>query len=100
MKAKMNKKELKMISLAFACWGILFIASGIVMTTRNNVIEKNSYSVNFYSSKVAESKTNEIKLKAMTLEVNNPLSLDIKDYLENPCLLLFYALYPSYRNAI
>ena len=41
------------------------------------------YSVSVTEHKVAQAKTNEIKLKQMELEINNPMSLNIKDYLEN-----------------
>lgn len=80
---KMNKKELRMISLTLASWGLLCICSGIAMNTKETTVVKYNYSVTVSQNKVAESKTNEIKLKDMTLEVNTPLSVDVKDYLEN-----------------
>lgn len=80
---KMNKKELRMISLTLASWGLLLIGSGVVMNTKETTVIKNIYTLNITQNKVAEAKTNEIKLKEMTLEVNNPLSVDVKDYLEN-----------------
>lgn len=78
-----KKKELRMISLTLACWGLLFIGSGAVLNTKETTVVKYNYSVTVSQNKVAESKTNEIKLKDMKLEVNTPLSVDIKDYLED-----------------
>ena len=78
-----KKKELRMISLTLACWGLLFIGSGAALNTKETTVVKYNYSVTVSQNKVAESKTNEIKLKDMKLEVNTPLSVDIKDYLED-----------------
>lgn len=78
-----KKKELRMISLTLACWGLLFIGSGAALNTKQTTVVKYNYSVTVSQNKVAESKTNEIKLKDMKLEVNTPLSVDIKDYLED-----------------
>ena len=76
MKLQLNKKELRCISLTLACWGLLLIGSGIAMTTKSTTVIHHKYSVSVYQSRVAESKTNEIKLKDMVLEVNTPLSVE------------------------
>ncbi len=80
---KFTRKEFKVISAAVACYGLMFIGTGIAMNNHETTVVQTSYSLGVYQNKVAESKTNEIKLKDMTLEVNNPLSVDIKDYLED-----------------
>lgn len=79
----MKKKELRMISLTLASWGLLFIGSGIALNNKETTVVKYNYSVTISQNKVAESKTNEIKLKDIKQEVNTPLSVNIKDYLED-----------------
>lgn len=84
MKQGISKKESRFLSITIACCGLLLIGSGLVMSTSSNeTIIKKSYTLDITEEKVVESKTNEIKLKDMTLEINNPLSLNIKDYIEN-----------------
>ncbi|MBQ8131748.1 MAG: hypothetical protein IJ193_04590 [Bacilli bacterium] len=80
---KFTRKEFKVISAAVACYGLMFIGTGIAMNNHETTVVQTSYSLGVYQNKVAESKTNEIKLKEMTLEVNMPLSVDVKDYLED-----------------
>ena len=80
---KFTRKEFKVISAAVACYGLMFIGTGIAMNNHETTVVQTSYSLGVYQNKVAESKTNEIKLKEMTLEVNIPLSVDVKDYLED-----------------
>ena len=84
MKKTITKKESRFLSLTIAACGLLLIGSGLVMTnTKKETIIKKNYSVSITEQKVAQSKTNEIKLKKMELEINNPISLNIKDYIEN-----------------
>ena len=44
-----------------------------------------TYTLKIETKKIAEqqAKTNEIKLKDIEIEINNPISVDIRDYLEN-----------------
>ena len=79
----MKTKDLKVISFTLACWGLSFIGSGLVMNTKETTITQTRYNLSVTSNKVAESKTNEIKLKDMSLEINPPLSVDVKDYLKD-----------------
>lgn len=80
---KITKKETKIIGFALAAWGILFIGSGITMNLMAEPpkIVKTDFEV--VQKRVSETKTNEIKLKDMELEINQPLSVSVKDYLEN-----------------
>ena len=80
-----NKKEAKILSIVIAMWGIILISSGIVMNGKVKPIIHTNYRLDVKQKKIAEAqaKTNEIKLKDLTVEINNPLSVDIKDYLEN-----------------
>lgn len=79
----MNTKNLRVIGLTLGCWGLILLSSGIAMTSKETTTIQHTYSLTVSQIKVSESKTNEIKLKDMTLEINNPLSVDVKDYLEN-----------------
>ena len=84
MSKGLSKKETRFISIALAGCGLLLIGSGLVMSkTTNKTIIKHNYTVTVSEQRVAESKTNEIKLKDIELEINNPISLNIKDYIEN-----------------
>ena len=83
MDCKRKNKKLRIISLTLACWGLLLIGSGIAMTKHETTVVQRTYSLSVHQSKVAESKTSEIKLKDMESEINNPISVNIKDYLEN-----------------
>lgn len=84
MRQEFTKKEIRILSVTIACCGLLLIGSGLIMsTTKTKKIIKHNYTVSISEQKVKEAKTNEIKLKDMELEVNNPISLNIKDYLEN-----------------
>lgn len=80
-----NKKEAKIISCMIAIWGIALISSGAIMNNKVKPIIHTNYSIDIKQKKIAEAqaKTNEIKLKDLNIEINNPLSVDIKDYLEN-----------------
>lgn len=80
---KLTKKELKLVSITIATWGLLFTGSGLVMNfiQKPPKIIKSKFEVT--SKRVSEAKTNEIKLKDIELEINQPLSVNVKDYLAN-----------------
>lgn len=80
---KITEKEKKLILLTLAGWGIILIGSGTIMTINTKPLVKKNLQLRISQKKVSESKTNEIKLKDMELEVNQPLSVNVKDYLEN-----------------
>lgn len=78
-------KKYKLIALAMTSWGILLTGSGITMQLMTPKQTKTvTPQIKISQRKVEQSKSNEIKLKDMALEVNQPLSLNIKDYLTNP----------------
>lgn len=79
----LNIKDKRIISIACAVWGISLITSGAVMTTmiKEPTITKEKLKV--IQKRVAEAKSNEIKLKEIILEMNQPLSVEVKDYIEN-----------------
>ena len=82
---KLNTKEMRVLSIIIAGWGIVFATSGFIMQSHDKPIVKTKYKLNIETKKIAETqaKTNEIKLKDIEIEINTPLSVDIKDYLEN-----------------
>lgn len=81
MKKLLQGKNL--ISITLATWGLVMIITGMILNTQKRTILKNDYTVDISSTRVTSLKTVEIKLKKMELDINNPLSLDVKDYIEN-----------------
>ena len=82
-KISLNKKENKVIAITLASWGIIMIATSLFIGGGKEPIVRTSYSVAINEGQVMQFKTNEIKLKDIELEINTPLSVDIKDYLED-----------------
>lgn len=84
MRQGITKKDSRFLSLTLAGCGIFLIGSGLVMniTPQEKAIQYN-YTVSVKEQKIAQAQTNEIKLKDIELEINNPISLNIKDYIEN-----------------
>ena len=80
---KFNNREVKIMSITLAVWGLFLFISGVVMKTTTKPIIETKYSLNIEKRKIAETqaKTNEIKIKDIEIEVNNPISVDVKDYL-------------------
>ena len=83
MKLKNNEKRI--ITVLVGIWGIFLILSGLLMNKQVKPVIKYNYKVSYEKRKIAQAqaKTNEIRLKDITIEINNPISVDIKDYLEN-----------------
>ena len=80
---KLTKKETRIISLALASWGVIMLGSGFTMKNMIKPTEVKKNDLEVVHKRVEEIKTNEIKLKDMELEINQSLSVDVKDYLEN-----------------
>jgi len=80
---KLTKKETRIISLALASWGVIMLGSGFTMKSMIKPTEVKKNDLEVVHKRVTEIKTNEIKLKDMELEINQSLSVDVKDYLEN-----------------
>lgn len=80
-----NNKQKRIISIILASWSFFLIISGIIMNHQVKPIINTTYTLKVETKKIAEqqAKTNEIKLKDIEIEINNPISVDIKDYLEN-----------------
>ena len=82
---KFNSREKRILSITLACWGLFFVTSGLIMNANVKTIVDTKYTLGIESKKIAEAqaKSNEIKLKDFEIEINTPLSVNIKDYLEN-----------------
>ena len=74
---------LRTLSITLTIWAIILIGTGIVLSAQNRTIRKKVYVLDVSVKKVANLKSNDIKLKDMSMEINNPLSVDVKDYIEN-----------------
>ena len=81
----MNKKQIRILSSTLASVGVFMIISGLVMNNQVKPIVHTKYTVTVEKKKIAEAqaKTDEIKVKDLEIEINTPLSVDIKDYLDD-----------------
>lgn len=83
MLKKLSQKQKYIIVAATAIWGVIFIGSGITMTFMDTPVTETKTELKITQKRVANMKSNEIRLKNMEQEINQPLSVNIKDYLEN-----------------
>ena len=83
MKKQLSQKEKTILSISIAVWGVILLGSGLVLNAQDRTITQTVYSLNVNSKRVAQQRTNEIKLKEIEIEVNTPLSTDVKEYLED-----------------
>lgn len=81
---KFNDKEKRILSITLASFGVVSICSGLIMNAQVKTIVNTKYTLTVKTQKIAETqaKTNEIKVKNLEVETNTPISVDIKDYLE------------------
>ena len=82
---KFNEREIRFLSITLAAWGIFLVGSGVIMNGKVKPVIETKYSLTVEKRKIAEAqaKTNEIKLKDIEIEINQPISVDIKDYLQD-----------------
>lgn len=80
---KLNQKEIKILAVFIAVWGLFFAGSGLVMNKNKKIIKNVNYKLDVKTKKSTQSQTKriEIELKDIEIEINNPLSVNIKDYL-------------------
>ena len=82
--SKLTNKENKIISATLATWGIILISTGVAIDkTYAKPVEVKKRELEIIEKKVGNVKTNEIKLKDIELEIDEPISVDVKDYIEN-----------------
>ena len=63
--------------------GIMSITTGTILNKKNNVLKTDKIQVEVIQKQVAKIKSNIPKLKEITIEINEPLSVNIIDYIEN-----------------
>ena len=80
---KDTTKFLRTLSITLSAWAIILIGTGIFLNAQDRTIRKKVFILDTSIKKVANLKENDIKLKDMSMEINNPLSVDVKDYIEN-----------------
>lgn len=83
MLENITPKGRNIIVIITAIWGIIFIGSGVSMSCMNKPVTKTKTELKITQKRVANMKSNEIRLKNMEQEINQPISMNIKDYLEN-----------------
>ncbi len=84
MLKNLSQKQRYIIVAATAIWGVGLIGSGVTMSLMDKPVTKTTKTeLKVTQKRVANMKSNEIRLKNMEQEVNQPLSLNVKDYLEN-----------------
>lgn len=76
-------KQRTIIIVTLMIWSVIFIGSGISMQMIDKPKTKTKTELKITQKRVANMKSNEILLKSMEQEINQPLSMNIKDYLEN-----------------
>ena len=83
MKKSLSNKQRYIIAGAIAFWGFVFIGSGVTMTMMDTPVKETKTEFKVVQKRVSNMKSNEIRLKTMEQEINQPISVNIKDYLEN-----------------
>lgn len=88
-KNKFTTKEKRILSITLGIWGTFLVISGLIMNTQMKPIIQTNYRLKIERKKVelAQGKTNEIKLKDIEIEINTPISVNIKDYLEDSSII-------------
>ena len=81
---KLTNKQSKIIAGTIAIWGIILIGSGVTMTLTEKPKPESKIKLKVTQKRISSSKSNEIKLKDIQSQINEPISVNVKDYLENP----------------
>ena len=81
---KKNKNiGINIIIASLTLSGIMSITTGTILNKKNNVLKTDKIQVEVIQKQVAKIKSNIPKLKEITIEINEPLSVNIIDYIEN-----------------
>ena len=82
---KYSNKEKKAIAITISIFSIILIITGIIMNNKDKPIINTKYTLKTEIKQIAkaQAKTNEIKVKDIEIEINNPISINVKDYLED-----------------
>ena len=80
----MNKnKGLNILTLSLALSGIISTTSGLILNKMNAQPKNTKVEVKVIEKQVAKIKSNIPILKDVTVEVNEPISVDVKEYITN-----------------
>ena len=83
MLKNITRKQQNIIIITITIWALILIGSGLTMNSLNKPITKTKTELKITQKRVANMKSNEILLKEMEQEINQPISMNVKDYLEN-----------------
>lgn len=84
MLKNITPKQRNIIVATVSIWGFVLIGSGITMNLMSKpATAVTKQEIKITQKRVANMKSNEIRLKEMEQEINQPLSMNIRDYLEN-----------------
>lgn len=84
MLKNITPKQRNIIVATVSIWGVILIGSGVTMNLMSKpATAVTKQEIKITQKRVANMKSNEIRLKEMEQEINQPLSMNIKDYLEN-----------------
>ena len=80
---KFNNKELKILAIFIAIWGIFFLTSGTIMQKNSHIKTKINYELMIEKKQNSQSQAKkiEIELKDIETEINYPISVNVKDYI-------------------
>ncbi len=82
-KKKLSHKSINVIYLALAFSGMVFIGSGFILNSMvPTSIDDELKTVDVIQKKVAMDISNDIKLKVITSNINEPISMNVEDYLD------------------
>ena len=83
---KLTSKQKLILAATISIWGLVFVISGAIMNTLVKTKISTKFEVNIKETPLteAQAKEDEILLKDFVIEVNSPISVDVKDYLKNP----------------
>lgn len=80
---KLSYNDKKKLYIVLCIWSVIMIASGLILNVNNKDIIKTKYNVKINQKHIAQQRSHEIKLKEIEIEIDTPLSVDVKDYLED-----------------
>lgn len=83
MLKNITSKQRNIIVAVTAVWGFVLIGSGVTMSLMDEPTTTTKTELKITQKRVANMKSNEIRLKSMEQEINQPISVNIRDYLEN-----------------
>ena len=83
MLKNITSKQKNIIVAVTPVWGFILIGSGVTMSLMDEPTTTTKTELRVTQKRVANMKSNEIRLKSMEQEINQPISVNIRDYLEN-----------------